>query len=72
MAGGKGVKAFFSFWIDVGADDEAHENYVVARENLLYEGTFEIGYGVGKEDRVDFFSGSSFTGELGEFVGGSA
>ena len=72
MAGGEGVKALFSIWIDVGADDKAHENYVVARDNLLYESTFEIGDGIGEEDRIDFFSSSGFAGEFGEFVDGSA
>ena len=68
MAGGKGVKTFFSFEIDVGADDKAHENYVVAGNNLLYEGTFEIGDGVGKQDRIYFLGGYSIAGKFGKFV----
>jgi hypothetical protein len=47
MAGADGVEPFLRFGINVGADNPADEDDMVAGGHLRFELAFEICYGIG-------------------------
>jgi hypothetical protein len=68
VAGSEGVKAFFAFGVDVRADDAADEGYMVAGGNLLNQSAFEIGCGIGKQNRINLFGRRGLAFEFCEFI----
>ena len=68
MAGTNRVEAFLAPRVYMGGNDFSNEDYVVAGENLFYELTFKIGYGIAKQNRINLFGRCGFAVELGQFV----
>ena len=72
MSGGDGVESWFLVGGVVGGGDPAEKDYVVAGYGFGFEGTFEIGDGVGEDERIDFLSRLGFAIGFGELVGVAA
>lgn len=68
MAGGDGVESFLRFGVGVSSDDFADKDDVVTGGCLRIQYAFEVGNGVGQQQRVDLFGRFGWTIELGEFV----
>lgn len=68
MSGADGIEPLFRFFIDMGTDDLADKDYMVAGLGLRIERAFKIGNGIGKQDRIDLAGRGGFAVEFGQFI----
>jgi len=68
MARADGVQPLFRFGVDVGTDNLADKNYMVARLGFRHQCAFKIRNGIGEQDRINLFSRGGFAIEFGEFI----